>query len=79
MCCMQLGEMVLFAAPLPVCVLAEDASLPAKRLARSPQGQDGNFLPPDAITTGSMKAARPLHLPEAVDAGLMQPGRSRPR
>ncbi|CDX55579.1 conserved exported hypothetical protein [Mesorhizobium plurifarium] len=73
---MQLGHMIanLFAVVLLMCVLATVIVI-----AGQPIWPDAHkpkmviLLPPDAITTGSIKAPTHTHLPNQVDAGLVQP------
>ncbi|TIQ37205.1 MAG: polymerase [Mesorhizobium sp.] len=75
---MQLGELIanLFAAMLLMCVLAIVFFLFGKPLWQQQDAKMVIVLPPDAVTTGSVKAPPHPSLPDTIDAGLVQP---RPR
>lgn len=73
---MQLGEMIanLFAALLLICILAIVLFVSSQPLL--PEHHKGKMvilLPPDAITTGSIKTSTHPNLPAQVDGNLMQP------
>ncbi|TGS71488.1 polymerase [Mesorhizobium sp. M3A.F.Ca.ET.174.01.1.1] len=73
---MQLGEIIanFFAALLMLCVLSMVFLLAGKPLwPEEGKARMVLLLPPDAITTASIKAPTHPHLPESIDAGLLQP------
>lgn len=72
---MQLGKMIanLFAALLLICILAVVLLVSSQPLL--PEHHKGKMvilLPPDTITTGSMKTSTHPNLPAQVDAKLFQ-------
>ncbi|CDX21563.1 O-antigen polymerase (modular protein) [Mesorhizobium sp. ORS 3324] len=74
-CQMQLGEMIanLFAALMLMCVVAAVFFVAGKPLWPHREAKMTVVLPPDAITTGSVRAPTHPRLPDTVDAGLVQP------
>lgn len=73
---MQLGEMIanLFAALLFICILAVVLLVSSQPLL--PEHHNGKMvilLPPDTITTGSIKTSTHPNLPAQVHGNLVQP------
>ncbi|TIW23236.1 MAG: polymerase [Mesorhizobium sp.] len=72
---MQLGEIIanVIAALLLMCFLVVAFFVVGKPLWPEREAKMVILLPPDAITTASIKAPSHPHLPDVVDAGLVQP------
>ncbi|PBC02372.1 polymerase [Mesorhizobium sp. WSM3860] len=72
---MQLGEIIanMFAALLLMCVVALVFFAGGRPLWPDREAKMVILLPPDAMTTGSVKALAHVSLPDAFDIRLVQP------
>jgi len=72
---MRLGEIIAetFAALLLICILAVVFFLGGKPFWPEHQAKMTILLPPDAMTTGSVKRSTYPNLPDTVDPKLIQP------
>ncbi len=72
---MHIGEIIanLFAVVLLLCVIAVAFFAAGKPLWPVREANMVILLPPDAITTGSIRAPTHPHLPDKVDSVIVQP------
>jgi hypothetical protein len=73
---MQLGEMIanFFAALLLACILGAIFVLASQPIwPEQAMGRMVILVPPDGVTTGSIKAVTHSQLPDSVEGNLVQP------